>query len=256
VIDPRIQSVIDSVKFHPGTAINIENLRWKPDKRTLKNIGSRFGSVVIVDYAYHSGGRPYLIIQCDCGVRRSVSSSEVKRGNYQTCKLCDRSVRRNHWSWKGIGDMSSETYRQWLNSAKERGLEFTVDKEYVYSVFLRQNKKCAITGVDLTFGGVGNTGRTASLDRIDNNSGYVHGNVQFIHRTINYMRADMDIGDFLSICKMVTDHSGSMSGDFKKIDMSCVMYKTSRIWNKKRKTERKSDSMVDIYCGPVRGFKE
>lgn len=254
MIDERIQRVIDSVKFHPSTAINIGNLSWKPDGRTLKHIGSRYGNVVIAEYAYHSKTRPYVVIQCDCGIRRSVSVADVRRGDYQTCKLCNRSVRSNHWSWKGVGDMSRETYQHWFNSAKDRSLEFSVDKDYVYSIFLRQNRKCAITGVGLTFGEVEDAGRTASLDRIDNDKGYVHGNLQFIHRTINYMRADMSMNDFLAICKMVTEYSGTKSSDFSGIDMSNVMYKTSKLWDKKRKSIRTIDPKVDIHFGSVRGI--
>lgn len=252
-MDERIKKVLDSVKFHPSTAINVHNLVWKPGKCALASIGNRYGNVVISAYAYSSGTRPYVVIDCDCGMKRSVLLYEVRRGNYQTCKLCNRKVRSYHASWKGVGDMSSETYRQWVNSAKDRGLDFSVSKEYVYSVFLRQNEKCAITGVPITFGEVGNAGRTASLDRIDNLVGYVHGNLQFLHRTINYMRADMEMDQFVSICKMVTDYSGSKDTGFSGIDLASVNYRTSRMWDKKRKSVRKVDPGVDIHFGSIRG---
>jgi len=80
------------------------------------------------------------------------------------------------------------------------------------NLFIKQNKKCALTGLDIKFG-VRNdkiTGTyeetTASLDRIDSSKGYVKGNIQWVHKDINIMKNDFNVDKFKKLCKMVISY--------------------------------------------------
>lgn len=79
-------------------------------------------------------------------------------------------------------------------------------------MFLKQNRRCAISGLELTFDYLGNRADwkhsetckiTASLDRIDSSKGYVEGNVQWVHKRINIMKNDVPQSEFIEWCRTV-----------------------------------------------------
>lgn len=116
----------------------------------------------------------------------------------------------NNRGWKGYGEISGNYFSVIRNGAKKRNLEFDITIEYIWNLFLKQNKKCALTGMKLFF--VRNTKmspllKTASLDRIDNNQGYIKGNLQWIHKTINIMKLNMIQKDFVKWCNLVSNNN-------------------------------------------------
>jgi len=75
--------------------------------------------------------------------------------------------------------------------------------EYV----LLQGRKCALLGLSivfaLTFQTKVGSDTTASLDRIDPSYGYIVGNVQLVHKDINYMKGNTDQPRFIELCCLV-----------------------------------------------------
>jgi len=59
-----------------------------------------------------------------------------------------------------------------------------------------------LSGLDISF-----TGKTASLDRIDNEKGYVEGNVQWVHKDINNMKHTYPNDYFVNLCQQVALHT-------------------------------------------------
>ena len=49
--------------------------------------------------------------------------------------------------------------------------------------------------------------RTASIDRIDSKSGYIEGNIQWVHKFINSMKLDHTQEEFIKLCKAVVNHN-------------------------------------------------
>lgn len=94
--------------------------------------------------------------------------------------------------------------------AKERNLEWSLSCEYLWNLFLQQGKKCALSGVELNISSsinknhnIDRSNHTASLDRIDNNLPYIEGNVQWIHKTLNAMRRQYSVEEFVWWCSKV-----------------------------------------------------
>lgn len=91
--------------------------------------------------------------------------------------------------------------------------EFNITIEYIWELFVKQERKCALSGVELSMECTGkacklaetNT-RTASLDRIDSSKGYVEGNVQWIHKEINIMKNNTLQSRFIDWCKLIAKH--------------------------------------------------
>jgi hypothetical protein len=52
---------------------------------------------------------------------------------------------------------------------------------------------------------------TASLDRKDSSKGYTKDNVQWIHKTINFMKGQMSDQEFVSWCKLVCTNTGALN---------------------------------------------
>mgnify|MGYP007044016634 CR=1 FL=1 len=49
---------------------------------------------------------------------------------------------------------------------------------------------------------------TASLDRIDSSKGYIEGNVQWVHKDINWMKQDFNEEYFIFLCSEITKNKG------------------------------------------------
>lgn len=87
---------------------------------------------------------------------------------------------------------------RWKWGATKRGIEWKLTHNYINSL----PKICFYTGLKLT--NKRNRPNTLSLDRKDSQRGYVKNNVVFCCATINYMKSDLGIKEFLGWCKKIT----------------------------------------------------
>lgn len=146
---------------------------------------------------------------CDCGNIVEISGKYLKSGHTQSCGCIKReAVREKHHQWTGFGDISGKIFCNIKKRAEIRKFDFDLTIEYMWELFLKQDKKCAYSGVSLVFparSGVGDDG-TASLDRIDSSKGYIIGNVHWVHKWINFMKSDFLEEEFLQWCYLITDH--------------------------------------------------
>jgi hypothetical protein len=91
--------------------------------------------------------------------------------------------------------------------AKRRGIPFEIGKKYVWELFVKQYKRCALTGIEITFPtNIRRASGTASLDRINNAKGYVEENVQWVHKTINDMKGRLTDEEFIKYCLIVAEY--------------------------------------------------
>lgn len=108
-----------------------------------------------------------------------------------------------------IGDISKRYWHSLQYQAKKRKIEFNISPEYIWNLYLRQNKKCVISGVELQFNGCCDdpTTQTASLDRINNNTGYLEGNVQWVHKIVNKIKMDLEYDELLKWCRRIAKYN-------------------------------------------------
>lgn len=111
--------------------------------------------------------------------------------------------------FKGVGKISKTWYNtKIIKAAAKRGLEVNINLQYVWRLYKKQKGLCALSGVPIYFGRSSYTHEsTASLDRIDNNKGYVKGNVQWVHKDINRIKWVFTTETFLGLCKNVALHN-------------------------------------------------
>lgn len=186
---------------------NIELTERAPKRLGLRNnikdiANNRYGKLVAISYSKNDAhGKAMWLCKCDCGKEVDINSASLIRGLTKSCG-CEKSAK----AFKGCGEIGRMYWSKVIKSARERNLDFNITIEEAWDLFLKQNRRCAYSGLELFFARDGNivTGKTASLDRIDSSKGYVHGNIQWVHKTINHMKMDASEEEFINMCKLVT----------------------------------------------------
>lgn len=149
------------------------------------------------------------VVRCRCGKELHMPAAECHRkykrklGQPRSCG-CYRRTHRSHL-YKGVGDLSSCRWKQIQSSARRKHIRFEITHDYAWRLFLRQGRRCALSGILLVMNpsSLAAGTNTASLDRKDNSKGYILGNVQWVHLEINDMKSDRTQKEFIGWCKSV-----------------------------------------------------
>lgn len=153
----------------------------------------------------------YALCKCDCGNIVETEACNLRKLVTRSCGCLRKESYKcgeAHHSWYSVGLITSYIFNKIKASATVRALDFNITREYMWELFQKQNGKCVFSGIDLTFGSVDDKKTTtASLDRIDNNKGYVEGNVQWVHKEINFMRGQMTVENFLKACELISNYN-------------------------------------------------
>lgn len=184
-----------------------EMLILKENTKYKDYTGKTINGYEILEYIGHRKNCAYHNVRCpncknEC-VKR-ISSLKYLNGTCQLCKSLRGSKSSN---WKGYGEICKELWNYIKWGASSRKLEFEISIEYAWNLFLKQNRKCALSGWNLKFDEVFNhRTRTASLDRIDSAKGYIEGNVQWVHRNVNCYKSNMTEEALFNMCKAICLH--------------------------------------------------
>ncbi len=115
--------------------------------------------------------------------------------------------KNKHHNYKGIGPLSSRFFSAIKIAAKRRDIEFSITIEDCWQQFLKQKGKCYFTKQNLIFSqnSKNKSETTASVDRLDNNIGYLVNNIIFVHKDINSMKISLSEIEFKFWCREVTN---------------------------------------------------
>lgn len=177
-------------------------IRNKRDTSLLKLdlIGKRFGKLVVINRDETTEYKDRVSrwnCLCDCGKNKIIRARSLLDGGTKSCGCI--------WKKSKYEDISGQYFSHIKIGAKKRNLEFDLKIKDIWDLYVKQNKKCALSGVDILFDKVrGKT--TASLDRIDSSKGYTINNVQWVHKDINQMKSDRSIEGFRWWCQKVVNH--------------------------------------------------
>lgn len=155
--------------------------------------GDIYGQFRVVSRNYEHQdklGVPYSYFDCeciDCGSIYTKMGTSLEKYN-KICPNCHRS--------KSYGEITGNWWNKLKLGAIERNFDFSILIEDGWNLFLQQNRRCALSGVELIFH-FKSTIQTASLDRIDSTKGYIKGNIQWVHKELNMMKNKMDQDKFL-----------------------------------------------------------
>lgn len=143
------------------------------------------------------------LCKCSCGKIKICLKQRLLDGRNTSCGCGNDSGKLNR-KWEGCGEISGTFFKSIQKGAKKRNLYFNITIEQIWDLFLKQNRKCALTNRELGFDC--NAKYKASLDRIDSNKGYTIDNVWWLHSKVNTIKWDLDINDFFEICSEVVKY--------------------------------------------------
>jgi hypothetical protein len=125
---------------------------------------------------------------------------EAIKGNWK-CRSCSSHDNNFKGKYKFIP-------YTWFNmkqkSGISRGYAWDLTIEYIWNMYEEQEGVCSLSGIPIGWAKKGLTA-TASIDRIDNLEGYLVGNVQLVHKDINFMKQQYSQEYFINMCKAVAN---------------------------------------------------
>lgn len=171
-------------------------------------LNQRFGRLTVIEcLGINKWHQNVWRCQCDCGKETTALISPLKSGNKRSCGCLEVAKGKENTRWRGYEDLSLTRFTSIRLGAKKRGLEFTITIKDAWDLFLQQNKKCALSGINLAFGlGKWDSTANASLDRIDSSKGYTKDNIQWVDKRVNFMKQEFSLDEFKDLCKKVADY--------------------------------------------------
>lgn len=177
--------------------------------RSLARVGREYNYLTILDAYAGPDGHWFCRYHCRCGNEGVKRLDGVVSGRVPSCG-CVGKVRPSvqgskNPAFRGCGELRAQRFLEIQRCAERRNLTFSITKEYVWDLFLKQSRCCALSGLPLTFGRVYFPHETtASLDRIDSTVGYIEGNVQWVHKDVNKIKRDLPQDRFLELCRIIS----------------------------------------------------
>lgn len=173
--------------------------------------GQKFGKLTVIELSpvpTPSGERMWMCI-CDCGNYKTVQRKHLRSGFTKTCGCGAHPKNKDNKSWKGYEEIPMDFYSTIKRGAEDRNIKFNITIEELWDLFLKQDRKCALSGLELTFSKIrkDTAEKTISLDRIDSSKGYISENIQFVHKHINIMKNVFNQDYFISLCENVVNHN-------------------------------------------------
>jgi hypothetical protein len=171
--------------------------------------GQRFGNVIALEYAYTKSNKRFYKCKCDCGNNAFISRKLLVNGDTKSCGCKWRISNKAHGSWKGYEEIPKDFFSNLKRGAQSRNIEFNIEIEDLWELLLKQNRKCALSGLELTFSKIrkDNKSKTISLDRIDSSKDYVKSNIQFVHKHVNIMKNKFDESYFIELCENIVNQN-------------------------------------------------
>lgn len=131
------------------------------------------------------------------------------------CKSCravraNKSTKRNNRlasnpAWAGYEEIPGSWFTRYFLRANKTKRTGTITIQDVWKLYLSQNKKCALSGVPISFKKDSN-GYSASIDRIDSKKEYDLENIQLVHKDVNIMKNRFNQEDFIEFCILIADN--------------------------------------------------
>jgi cytidyltransferase-like protein len=147
------------------------------------------------------------LCRCDCGKTIITNSSSVKRGSTKSCGCLSPKLYPN------TGEILGRYWSSTIRGAKKRNIPFLIDTNEAWKIYLDQDRKCNLTNLPIYFSknakklSLGN----ASLDRVDNNEGYIVGNIQWLDKNVNLIKQNFSQQYFIDTAIKITKFNNQFS---------------------------------------------
>lgn len=161
--------------------------------------GREFGRLLVIQKSVNK--QSSWECRCECGNTKDILSKYLLKGKVNSCG-CLKKEKLRARLWKGYKEFDGQMIYNIKKGAFLRNLECSIDLKYLWELYEKQERKCALSGINLNF----KKNHAYSVDRIDSNIGYIDGNIQIVHKDINRMKLDYSQKEFLQICNDIYDY--------------------------------------------------
>ena len=185
-------------------------------------------------------------------LRLSYAKKSLELG--KVCKKCSNKKTEN--CHRGFYECIPITwFKKCKISSEVRGLEFIITIEDVFNLFLKQNKKCALSGIDLYFEPVGQK-HIISIDRIDSSKGYTIENIQLIHKDLNFMKQQFSQEYFIEMCKLVAKLNPQVKNGRREVNMYNCNFVAKKLEHNNSKPTKQSGKVKVSKNKPTNNGKK
>jgi hypothetical protein len=105
-------------------------------------------------------------------------------------------------SLEAFADYSFTTIK---SRAKKDGRGLKITANYLKTLLEEAKGVCQVTGLPISYK-IGDMHK-ASFDRIDNNKGYVYGNLQVVSAYVNYAKQEFTQDELFKVAKAIVEHN-------------------------------------------------
>lgn len=166
----------------------------------------KFNDFLVLEFDSIKNHKAFWRVRCEpCNNEFIKCGTDIKRGKIKNCG-CLKNKKEKNGNWKGHQDIWGKTISHYEFFAKKRNIYFDLNIESVWEIYLKQNKKCPYTGLDLVLKSKTSKSRTplnASLDRIDSSKGYTKDNVQWVYKKVNIIKNTLTHKEFIELCNLI-----------------------------------------------------
>jgi len=173
-----------------------------------KFINQRFGKLLCLEIDKKDKfGHTFYKCLCDCGKEKLVVGYALLSSNTTSCGCSSRKIGEKNKQYKGYKEVPYWFWRQIQRGAKIRNIKFDIKIEDIWNLYLKQDRKCSISGVPIQFCKSTKKRQTMNLsvDRIDSLKSYNINNIQLVHKTINRIKQNLSQEDFFIICNLIAN---------------------------------------------------
>lgn len=180
----------------------------KSKKRYIKDFtNQRFGKLLVLKL-FNKKGSSVWTCKCDCGIIKNIRGNSLQSGYTKSCGCLRTQTQQNNRLYKGCGELGGHFWGFIRCNAKIRKINFNITIQEAWDLFLKQNRKCALSGLELKFHSRTNiSDGTASLDRIDSSKGYTIDNIQWVHKDINLMKQTLSDQKLIEYCILIVEYN-------------------------------------------------
>lgn len=131
--------------------------------------------------------------------RKVQKEPDLHKRRYQ--KYRDYHLNHSKERARTINGRLNMIFTQVRSRAENRNLAFDLDCDFVKDLFVQQEGKCPLSGIEFSF--ENDTPFSPSLDRINSGGGYTKDNVRWVCRIVNYGLNKFGDKIFLQMCEAV-----------------------------------------------------
>jgi hypothetical protein len=215
--------------FQPSVLKNGRTKKCRECSRTP--LPDKYGDFINLKHKVGDDRKLYVEMECKNCHNIKISKKSTINGEWNiNCPVCKEETSQN-----GI---CITLFKKIKLNALKRNIKFLITSKYLNDLYITQNKKCALTGVDIFLAPksirVNHDVTTASLDRIDSSLGYVEGNVRWVHKVINQFISDFSDDEVFYLCDLILKNNNVVNNN---LDINSINKLKQR--NNKNTTKKK-----------------